>query len=329
MPRCGCATDCLCIIVPGECTTVVGSGTLATPYAIDVVIDPDPDNLLECGVAGLLVSPVEITIEDTPCIDLTGSGTPGSPLSADPIIAPDVCNLLECVGPPAPNVDQGLRVLLTTADTDCIDLEGCGTPGDPLNASPIISGDPGNVLECRATGMFAPAAAPASNVITPRATLGLTAGIFSIPPNPGSTLTSIVPIPWDIIVENVGGIATPPGFTVPPGGDGIYYVSVVTRDNPFSGNDSLSVPGFGFTFGVQLFLNGGPFPGNPAAGLTQSRVTKSSPQSIHLTASAYVPLVAGDTITSVASMHVAGGVGVPHVFLAGNMLQIARWGDAV
>lgn len=307
----------------GDCTVVSGDGSVAAPYQVDATISPDADNQTECRANGLYTPPTAIQVDDTDCIDLEGDGTPGDPITAEPILAADVCNLTECS-------PDGLNTVLNTQDTSCIDLEGCGTPGDPLTADPILSGLPGNTISCAPDGLFVPATPPASpHAITPRATLSLTPGLFSIPPNPGSTLTSIVPIPWDIVAEDIGGIADIPsgGFTVPLGGDGVYYVSLVNRDNPFSGNDSLTFPGLGFTFGVQLFLNGGPFPGVAGAGLTQARATKSSPQSIHLQCDCYVNLIAGDTITSVASMHVAGGIGVPHVFLAGNMFQIARLGD--
>lgn len=106
MARCGCAQDCLCVLVDGECTTVVGSGAVAAPYAINVEIDPDAGNQLECGDDGLLVpaGPTElpITVLDTPCMDLSGDGTVADPLTATPVISPEPDNQLSCEPGPAP-----------------------------------------------------------------------------------------------------------------------------------------------------------------------------------------------------------------------------------
>jgi hypothetical protein len=80
--------------------------------------------------------------------------TPPTPMSPD--IDGNVCNLLT-------NGADGLLTLLYTAPSSCIAFNGCGTPASPLTASPIISLDAGNALECRPNGLF---------VSTPGATSG-------------------------------------------------------------------------------------------------------------------------------------------------------------
>jgi hypothetical protein len=75
MARCGCAGNdgvCACLIVNGSNTTVVGDGSAATPYKVNVAI-----------------ASVVLGVQDTPSIDLSlsGLGTPASPwlLQADRI----------------------------------------------------------------------------------------------------------------------------------------------------------------------------------------------------------------------------------------------------
>jgi len=97
MARCGCAQDCLCTFIDGDCTTFAGSGSVASPFQINVEIDPDLDNQIECRPAGLFTES-SVTVLDTNCIDLGGSGTVVDPLTADPIISPDIGNTLECRG---------------------------------------------------------------------------------------------------------------------------------------------------------------------------------------------------------------------------------------
>jgi len=48
-----------------------------------------------------------------------------------------------------------VRVPITAVDTDCIDLAGDGSPGDPLTASPILDPDLGNTLSCGPAGLLA------------------------------------------------------------------------------------------------------------------------------------------------------------------------------
>lgn len=42
-----------------------------------------------------------------------------------------------------------------TAPSDCIDVSGDGSVGNPITAAPIISADVGNTVECRPDGLYA------------------------------------------------------------------------------------------------------------------------------------------------------------------------------
>lgn len=56
------------------------------------------------------------------------------------------------------DVEQiGITIPTTTlVSTDCIQVTGVGSPGDPWKMDPKISPDAGNVLECRVNGLYAP-----------------------------------------------------------------------------------------------------------------------------------------------------------------------------
>jgi len=100
MARCGCATDCLCILQDGDCTSVVGSGSVTAPYVVNVDISANAGNQVTCEPDGLFAPPppteLPITVLDTDCIDLDGDGTAADPLTATPIISPDIGNTFEC-----------------------------------------------------------------------------------------------------------------------------------------------------------------------------------------------------------------------------------------
>ena len=95
MARCGCETECLCVLIDGDCTTFAGSGSVASPYQINVEIDPDVTNQIECRDDGLFIEP-SVTVADTDCIDLEGDGTAADPITAEPFISADAGNILEC-----------------------------------------------------------------------------------------------------------------------------------------------------------------------------------------------------------------------------------------
>ena len=78
-----------------SCIEVSGTGTALDPYVISPVIDPALDNILECGIAGLLA---HISVGDTNCIELSGTGTAGNPIVATPVIANTPGNIMACTG---------------------------------------------------------------------------------------------------------------------------------------------------------------------------------------------------------------------------------------
>jgi hypothetical protein len=63
------------------------------------VIDPDLDNILECGIAGLFVDGSNVPVAgvgDTQCILLSGDGTIANPLLAQPVVPFSTGNILTC-----------------------------------------------------------------------------------------------------------------------------------------------------------------------------------------------------------------------------------------
>lgn len=240
MARCGCNSECNCVLVEGDCTTVAGSGSPGAPYRVNLDLDPAANNQAVCGVDGLLVAPpragdcidvddsvvpaiisVEIdpavenqlvcnpaglfidpaiTAANTDCIDLEGDGTPGNPLTATPIVSPDASNLLECVAAPDPN--QGLRARLFSGSSGCIDISGDGTAGNPLLVGLEASPDAGNTLQCRPNGAFVPAVTQAP--IEYRATLLHSGACATILPPAALGATSSAFIDYDYIEEAVG-----------------------------------------------------------------------------------------------------------------------------
>jgi len=229
MSRCGCTTECVCVFVDGACTQVVGDGGVATPYAVNVLIDPTFDNHVMCiGDTGLYVPPPTVFVDQGNCVSLTGDGSVGDPIIAETIISTDPNNLTECVASPSPT--QGLRTLLYTLSGSCVSLTGRGTAGDPLTTELVLSGDPGNVLECRGNGAYAPAAA--QGVVDRRATLLHTGAIPTVLPPAALGVTSAAFIDYDFIEENVGllvfigggGSFSNTTIEIPVGGAGVYQI---------------------------------------------------------------------------------------------------------
>jgi len=75
------------------------------------------------------------SMADGSCVHVTGLGEPGDPWIPELEISPDAGNVLECR---ANGAYASSNQAVDTVSTDCIDLLGDGTPGDPLNAQPII-----------------------------------------------------------------------------------------------------------------------------------------------------------------------------------------------
>jgi len=220
MARCGCATDCLCTLIDGDCTQAVGSGTIASPYAVNVTISADPDNIITCEADGLLVTP-NLTTEDSDCITLSGIGSVSDPLVAEIVPDPDVCNLLDCTA-------TGLGAFLTTADSDCIIFTGCGSAVDPLIAEPVISIQAGNVLVCRTAGegnpgLYAPASTQAA--VDCRATLLHVGFLPTVMPPAALGVPSTQFIDYDVTEEVIG-------VAVFPGGGGAFANTTIEIPDP-------------------------------------------------------------------------------------------------
>lgn len=111
-------------------------------------------------------------------------GTPVvPPVQLPPAIDGNTCNLLS-------TGTDGLLTLLYTQNSSCIAFNGCGTFGSPLNASPIISSDVGNSLECRPNGLFVP---------NPSATSG--ANFFGCGIQIANGLVTQLPLPFQPVLN--------------------------------------------------------------------------------------------------------------------------------
>lgn len=85
-------------------------------------------------------------LQDVACVVYTGEDLPCIPANTDDRL--DV--ILQAINDKLCNIAAGG---LYTNDTNCISLSGDGTQGNPLEATPIIDGDPDNILECGDNGL--------------------------------------------------------------------------------------------------------------------------------------------------------------------------------
>lgn len=272
MARCGCVSECNCVIVDGDCTTVAGNGNPGAPYQINAEISATGDNQLTCEADGLYVPEPTINILDTDCIDLSGDGSAGSPLQADLVVSADAANLTECSAGPNP----GVLTLLNITDGFCVDLDGAGTIGDPLSAELIISPDAGNVLECRANGAYSPAAA--QGTVDYRATIVHTGACPTVLAPAAINVTSETFIDYDVVEESIGLISHLCGATgayanttieVPVGGAGVYLIQATHpawSTAPTTLGDMI----------LRLRLWRGDTTGRPSDGIGQSAQTRYS-----------------------------------------------------
>jgi hypothetical protein len=114
---------------------------------------------------------------------------PPTPLEIDGA----ACNLAS-VGP------DGLLVQLYTAFTSCIQINGCGTPGSPLTAAPIISSDPGNSLECRPNGLFVPDPSATVGVNSVSCGIVIQNGLVTQLPLPFNPVLAVTSIDGSVVV---------------------------------------------------------------------------------------------------------------------------------
>lgn len=84
------------ITAGSDCVVTPGSGSAGDPYVIDVLIDPNVENLLSCEQNGLLA--VLDAQAGSSCVSVSGVGTAGDPVIVDVVIDPDPLNTLECRG---------------------------------------------------------------------------------------------------------------------------------------------------------------------------------------------------------------------------------------
>ena len=177
----GCAGN-LEVIDCSPCTEMIlsGSGSALDPYklCVDVVVDDDPCNLLECGPFGLTVKPTAVMVFGSDCIEVgeRGTGTLNDPYRFDIDVITDPNGGIVCtrdgLGLQISNQDcnalcvdesGGLfakEFTMKVESSGCITLtgEGLGTCDSPyvVTADIRISADPDNSIVCIADGLFSP-----------------------------------------------------------------------------------------------------------------------------------------------------------------------------
>lgn len=125
---------------------------VADELTADLIVDPNPDNLLQCLNTGAFVDGAllhdPVTVTDTWSIDLTLAG---QDLTANAIIDPNPLNTLtvSATGLFVPESESNL----TFSDTLAIDLEE--TAGD-VTATLLLSGVAGNIATIVADGLYVP-----------------------------------------------------------------------------------------------------------------------------------------------------------------------------
>jgi hypothetical protein len=203
-------------------------------------------------IDGIYVNPT-ITIADG-CITAIEQGTGVLYSECDPCATPavippapatitldgDGCNLLS-LGP------DGLMARLITMPSSCMTFVGCGTIGSPLSVEPTISTDPGNALECRASGLF---------VANPSATSGVNVNSCGIIIQNGLVVS--VPFPFQPVLS----ISADPDGSVTVVQDPNNPCSYVIGGGAFTGGGIGSLV---LTKGIKLFAASTDLPADPSA----------------------------------------------------------------
>jgi len=81
--RCGCSSECTCLLADGHCTFVSGTGAALSPYIVSLEISEEVGNQAVCTEDGLLV--VEPTINHRATVLATGVIQTVLPAAADSV----------------------------------------------------------------------------------------------------------------------------------------------------------------------------------------------------------------------------------------------------
>lgn len=143
-------------------------------------------------------------------------------------------------------------------------------------------------------------------------------GNLTVPASAGATSSAVLAIPYDTVVDSLGGIATPPSITIAQ--TGRYIISASQRD-------SNAAADFGIadlhTISVEIFVNGVQQAANRMPRLAQQT---------HVPAVTKVQtLNVGDVVTARFTVHSDGGPTQPLTLnpSATNFLQVQEVGQVV
>lgn len=232
------------------------------------VIQPD-------GIYTPATPPTVLAVADTSCVNLSISGAPGSQtITADPIISPTGGNVIECranglyasvcdelaattnVGPAVPGVtflvgkDCNAYTIpvspgetpLSVIDTSCIDLTTSGVANHTLQANIVVSGAPGNIVQCTPLGLYVPDNAMDVNIAvvdTPCLNLSIAeapVGTFTISGTP-----TISPVPDNQVSCTAQGLYVPPSAVALTGVD-TTCINLTVNESPTNNFQISAVP---------------------------------------------------------------------------------------
>jgi hypothetical protein len=138
-------------------------------------------------------------------------------------------------------------------------------------------------------------------------------GNLTVPASAGATNAAVLVIPYNVVVDQVGGIATPPSITIAQSGR--YLLSIAQGDSNSTGNSGASAL---HTVSAELLVNG--------VQQLVNRLPRLAQQTHVPAATKAMNLVAGDVITGRYTIHNDSGATVPLTLnpAAFNILQVQQ-----
>lgn len=95
-----------------DCIAMSGTGTALDPVEAEPILNPSNENLLACGVSGLMA---DLVYTDGGSVNFSGRGNAGSPLTAEVTASPDVGNVVQI---------RGNGVFVPTGTVGTLDIYG-------------------------------------------------------------------------------------------------------------------------------------------------------------------------------------------------------------
>jgi hypothetical protein len=162
MARCGCISECNCVVraaltnnVNLSGLSVTGSGSPASPYEVRIVLDPDVANAASLSADGLMVTGGAgsgAEIDNTYSISVAGDGSIGTPYALSVDLDLPVSGASTNMSSISAN---GLKSVVSHSDSTSAALTGNGTPLTPLQAAVKLDAAATNIISTTANGLYA------------------------------------------------------------------------------------------------------------------------------------------------------------------------------